>query len=105
MRHLLCLAATFFILIFPTVTMADWDYSSHNIDIDKIQSGGPPRDGIPALFEPKMLPAKWVDFLEDDDQVIGVVHNGIARAYPTRILSWHELVNDTIGGDPLLVSW
>ena len=105
MRHLLCLAATFVILIVPTATMADWDYSRRSIDIDQIQSGGPPRDGIPALFEPKMLPVKWVDFLEDDDQVIGVVHNGIARAYPTRILSWHELVNDTVGGDPLLVSW
>ncbi len=105
MRHLLSLAVTFVTLVFPATTMADWDYSRSNIDIDQIQSGGPPRDGIPALFEPKTLPAKWVDFLDDDDQVLGVVHNGIARAYPTRILSWHELVNDDFGGDPLLVSW
>jgi len=92
-------------LLFPVTVLAEWDYSRRNIDIDKIQSGGPPRNGIPALFEPKTLPATLVDFLNDDDQVLGVVHNGIVRAYPTRILSWHELVNDDFGGDPLLVSW
>ena len=96
---------TFFILTIPASTLADWDYSESSIDTSQIQSGGPPRDGIPALFEPKTLPAKYVDFLDDEDQVLGVVHNGIARAYPTRILSWHELVNDDFGGDPLLVSW
>ncbi len=105
MTFLFSLAIVFVSLIFPTTSVADWDYSKRNIDIEHIQSGGPPRDGIPALFEPKTLPAKWVDFLDGDDQVLGVVHNGIARAYPTRILSWHELVNDDFGGDPLLVSW
>jgi hypothetical protein len=105
MRHLLPLLILLFSLAFPSVALSDWDYSKHSIDTSKIQSGGPPRDGIPALFEPKTLPAKWVDFLDDEDQVLGVVHNGIARAYPTRILSWHELVNDDFGGDPLLVSW
>jgi hypothetical protein len=45
-----------------------------------------------------------VDFLDNDDQVLGLVHNGIAGAYPTHILSWHGLVNDDFGGDPLLVS-
>lgn len=92
-------------LSFAAPLHAEWDYSKSSIDTSQIQAGGPPRDGIPALFEPKTLPADMVDFLEEDDQVIGVVHNGIARAYPTRILSWHELVNDDFGGDPLLVSW
>lgn len=105
MKHHLSLAVVFVTLIFPSISIADWDYAKRSINIDQIQSGGPPRDGIPALFEPKTLPAKWVDFLDDDDQVLGVVHNGIVRAYPTRILSWHELVNDDFGGDPLLVSW
>ncbi len=105
MTHILSLAVLFTILALPAPALSDWDYSKHSIDIDQIQSGGPTKDGIPALFEPKTLPAKWVDFLDDDDQVLGVVHNGIARAYPTRILSWHELVNDDFGGDPLLVSW
>ena len=106
MKQLLTLLIfIFFASTCPPTAHSDWDYSKHSIEISEIQSGGPPRDGIPALFEPKTLPAKWVDFLEDDDQVLGVVHKGIARAYPIRILSWHELVNDDFGGDPLLVSW
>ncbi len=105
MAYILTLTALIAALALPATALSDWDYSRHSIDIDQIQSGGPPKDGIPALFEPKTLPAKWVDFLADNDQVLGVVHNGVARAYPTRILSWHELVNDDFGGDPLLVSW
>lgn len=90
---------------FSSPANAEWDYSKSSIDTSQIQAGGPPRDGIPALYEPKTLPAGMVDFLEEEDQVIGVFHNGIARAYPTRILSWHELVNADFGGEPLLVSW
>jgi hypothetical protein len=105
MTYILTLTALVAALTLPTTALSNWDYSRRSIDIDQIQSGGPPKDGIPALFEPKTLPARRVDFLNDNDQVLGVVHNGIARAYPTRILSWHELVNDDFAGDPLLVSW
>ena len=73
--------------------------------MNEIVTGGPPRDGIPALTDPAFLPAAQAGYLSPDDQVIGVVHNGVAKAYPTRILSWHEVVNDDFGGDPLLVSW
>lgn len=105
MRHLLPLSFIFLFLLLPSVAQPEWDFTKHSIDTSQIQSGGPPRDGIPALFEPRTLPAEYVDFLDDDDQVLGVFHNGVARAYPTRILSWHELVNDDFSGDPLLVSW
>ncbi len=44
-------------------------------------------------------------FMREDEQILGVYLNGIARAYPTRILSWHELVNDRFGDLPVLVSW
>jgi hypothetical protein len=84
---------------------ADWDFSGAKIPVDQIQSGGPPRDGIPALLAPEMVPASEAGFLEDDDRVLGLEMDGEARAYPIRILSWHELVNDTVGGRPLLVSW
>ena len=97
--------AALLLLLLPGQLFADWDLTRSIIDTAEIQSGGPPRDGIPALFEPKTLPAESVDFLENDELVLGVSHNGIARAYPIRILSWHELVNDDYGGDPLLVSW
>ena len=68
-------------------------------------SGGPPRDGIPALTSPKFIPASQADMLRDDEQVLGVFLNGIPKAYPTRILSWHELVNDRFRDLPVLVSW
>ena len=95
----------FLVIVAPGSALAEWDYSQSIIDTGQIRGGGPPRDGIPALFNPKTLPADMVNFLDDDDQVLGVVHNGIARAYPIRILSYHELVNDDLGNDPLLVSW
>lgn len=82
-----------------------WDYSKHSIDTDQILSGGPPKDGIPALLNPKFATGRKVTFMGADEQVLGVVVAGVARAYPTRILSWHELVNDKFGDTAVLVSW
>lgn len=70
-----------------------------------ILSGGPPKDGIPALLEPKFIPAQNVDYLNPDDQVIGVVIGNQARAYPIKILNWHEAVNDTLNHRPLVVTF
>jgi hypothetical protein len=74
------------------------------VPVDQILAGGPPRDGIPALFDPETLPAEASPYA-DDDTVIGVVLGGKARAYPIAILNWHELVNDTLAGQPILVSF
>lgn len=74
------------------------------IDPSEITTGGPGRDGIPALTEPDVVSAEdapWSDHV----RVIGVEVNGEARAYPLAILNWHELVNDTVGGMPILVSY
>jgi hypothetical protein len=74
------------------------------VPIDEILKGGPSRDGIPALDHPPSLPpaeAPW----KDVDLVLGVEWKGEARAYPIAILDWHELVNDTLGGRPILVSY
>lgn len=84
---------------------APWSLDKHSIPVKDITSGGPPKDGIPALFSPKYEKAADADFMRNEEGVLGVYHNGIARAYPTRILSHHELVNDNFGDDPLLVSW
>jgi hypothetical protein len=73
--------------------------------VDEIRSGGPPKDGIPALLEPLFIEAGKADRLQDDDLVLGLVIGKEARAYPLSILSWHELVNDTVGGEAILVSW
>ena len=70
-----------------------------------ILSGGPPKDGIPALLEPKFIPAQNVDYLNPNDQVMGVVIGNQARAYPIKILNWHEAVNDTLNHRPLVVTF
>jgi len=83
-----------------------WDFAKHSIPLDDILSGGPPRDGIPALLDPQFISAKKAaDSLKPGDKVIGVSMGGEARAYPVRILNYHELANDRIEDTPLLVSW
>jgi len=94
----------FMVVLFCPPAMA-WDFDRHAIPTDEIISGGPPRDGIPALMEPEYVAADEAVYLKGEDRVIGVVVNGVARAYPLRIMSWHELVNDRFGGVPVLVSW
>ena len=75
-----------------------------SIPAAEILAGGPPRDGIPALDHPATLPVAQADW-RNDERVLGVVAGGEARAYPVAILNWHELVNDTLGGEPILVSF
>jgi hypothetical protein len=68
------------------------------IRLDEIRWGGVRRDGIPPLKNPKMIAAKNADWLGDDNIVFGVAINGDVRAYPKRILAWHEMFKDRIGG-------
>ena len=78
----------------------------YSVDPSKLIGGGPPKDGIPSIDNPKFDTAQsaW-DWLKSDDTVFGVVVKGEARAYPQRIMVWHEIVNDTIQGDPILVTY
>ena len=71
------------------------------IRLDEIRWGGVRRDGIPPLKNPKMIAAKDAGWLEDDHIVFGVAINGDVRAYPKRILAWHEMFKDRIGGREL----
>jgi hypothetical protein len=71
------------------------------IRLDEIVWGGVRRDGIPPLDHPKMIKAAEATYLKDDNIVFGVEINGDARAYPKRILAWHEMVKDSIGGRQL----
>lgn len=75
------------------------DAEKLNIRLDQIQWGGVRRDGIPPLKNPKMLAAADADYLSDSDVVFGIDLNGDARCYPNRILAWHEMFKDTIGGE------
>ncbi len=64
-----------------------------------------PRDAIPALDEPRFAAVDDVDFLQAREPVIEVEIDGDARAYPLQILTWHEIVNDTVGGTPVTVTF
>ncbi len=72
---------------------------------EQILSGGVPKDGIPALLEPKFVAAAEAGFLNPDDKVVGVELGEQARAYPIKILNWHEVVNDTIDDRPIVVTF
>lgn len=68
------------------------------IRLDEVRWGGVVRDGIPPLKNPKMISAATATWLKDDHVVFGVAINGDVRAYPKRILAWHEMFKDRIGG-------
>ena len=76
------------------------------VDLDEIMSGGPPKDGIPPIDAPKFVTvesaAEWIDPREP---VIAVIVNQDVRAYPLQILTWHEIVNDTVGDTPVSVTF
>ncbi len=71
------------------------------IRLDEVRWGGVSRDGIPPLVNPEMLTADEADYLDDSNVVFGLENNGDARAYPKRILAWHEMFRDTVGGQPV----
>ncbi len=74
---------------------------SARIRLDEIRWGGVIRDGIPPLRKPQMISAAQATYLQGDNVVFGIEINGDARAYPKRILAWHEMFTDTIGGEPI----
>jgi len=82
-----------------------FDLSGSLIPATEILHGGPPRDGIPAIDKPHFVSAAAADFLGDDDRVLGIERNGIAKAYPIAILNWHEIVNDRFGDERIVVSF
>ena len=75
------------------------------IDVDEILSGGPPKDGIPALTDSPVVDGDAAPDMRPGERVIGVEIGGEARAYPLRILVWHENANDTLGDRPISVSY
>jgi hypothetical protein len=76
------------------------------VPIDEIISGGPPPDGIPPLDAPVFIDVAGVgDQLEGAESVVALEINGDARAYPVRVMIWHEIVNDTVGGVPVSVTY
>lgn len=76
-----------------------------NIRAEEITWGGVVKDGIPALDNPPLIPGAKAEYLRDDDLVFGVSINGDARAYPLRIMGWHEMFNEVIGGVPVALAY
>lgn len=76
------------------------------VDPSKILSGGPPKDGIPSIDILKFVPLSEADrWIEDNELVLAIIYKGVKRVYPLQILVWHEIVNDTIAGDPILITY
>jgi hypothetical protein len=81
------------------------DGVAHTIRLEEIVWGGVRKDGIPALVNPTLIEAGTADYLTPKELVFGVAINGDVRAYPLRILDWHEMFNDVIGGVPLALAY
>ena len=81
------------------------DFSRHSVAYDEIVSGGPPKEGIPAIDNPSFASVSEIRGLAAHAPVISVAIGADARAYPLRIMIWHEIVNDTVGGVPIAVTW
>ncbi|MEX2245158.1 MAG: DUF3179 domain-containing protein [Dehalococcoidia bacterium] len=81
------------------------DFGAARAGADEFRSGGPGKDGIPAIDEPQFVAVADVDFLDPREPVLAFAWNGDARAYPVQILMWHEIVNDVVGGEPVMVTY
>ncbi len=86
-------------------TWPNTDFSKTSVDFAEILSGGPPKDGIPSIDDPIFVAVSEMTGLSPTEPVVGLVVNGDARAYPLRILTWHEIVNDVVGGVPVMVTY
>ncbi len=76
------------------------------VDPEKIISGGPPKDGIPSIDNPKYVPVEEASkYIQDNELVLGIIYKGVKRVYPLQVMVWHEIVNDEIAGDPVLITY
>lgn len=81
------------------------DNVRHSVPLEEIIGGGPPRDGIPSIDNPTFVPVHEATYLSDTEPGIAVTFEEKARFYPFQILVWHEIVNDTIKGNRVLVTY
>lgn len=84
---------------------ADPAFPDPLINLEQLVSGGPPPDGIPPINQPNFQLADTVDWLTADEPVLSLTVSGETRAYPVQTLTWHEIVNDAIGGEPVAVTY
>jgi len=102
-------------LVAPLGAMADeaawraagWktDFAKRTVDLSEILAGGPPKDGIPSIDAPVFKRAAEIGDIGANEPVIRLEIGGEVRAYPLRILTWHEIANDTVAGRPVIVTY
>ncbi len=81
------------------------DFSKTSIDLKEILSGGPPKDGIPSIDKPIFTALSDATDINAKEPVITLEIDGDARAYPIRVMIWHEIVNDTVAGVPVTITF
>lgn len=81
------------------------DFPDPLIDLDDLLSGGPPPDGIPSIDYPLFQPVSEVNWLDDDEPVLSLTIDGQTKAYPIRIMTWHEIVNDRLAAVPVALTY
>ena len=92
-------------LVDPEMGEFLYDGAPTNIRVEEIAWGGVPKDGIPDLTNPPVIPGRQATYLHDIERVFGVSFNGQHRAYPHRILNAHEMANDVVGGVPFALAY
>ena len=111
------LLASVLLLAFPAIAQRSYDVdilaetfgfdasTTKSVELSDLHQGCPARDCIPSIDKPKYVSASDASHVADDDLVITLSYGGEHRAYPSSILDHHEIVNDTIAGDPLAITW
>jgi ribosomal protein S27AE len=96
-------------VVFSAATFAQsklgFDLKDASVPSEEIVAGGADKDGIPSIDFPKYVSAKEARFLRGRERVLGITLNGVNRAYPIKILNYHEIVNDVIGDTPITVTY
>ncbi len=106
--YLAAISVFVFIFLFSQKMTAqdlkEFDLENSIIPLGDIKDGGPPKDGIPAIDHPKFM-AESKSRIKNNSRILGVFHNGIAKAYPISILNYHEIVNDFFSEDPVVITY
>ncbi|WP_447970324.1 DUF3179 domain-containing (seleno)protein [Nitrospira sp. M1] len=97
--------ACLFLLGLSNTPSEEFDFSNNSIPLDQIFSGGPSKDGIPAILDPVFIQATKATFLNDQDRFLGLLEGNKTKAYPIKILNWHEIVNNLLSGKPVVVTY
>lgn len=110
MRNITFISSIIFTLITGSLNAAAATMNGFNlvgalVPVTEILSGGPPKDGIPAIDKPVFVKASVAKNMRDDERVLAITRNGISKAYPISIMNYHEIVNDRFGDEAIAVTY